>query len=240
MLFFNRRRRLSTLFVLVAIGVMVRLGFWQLDRLEHRRLSNAAITAAQTAVPLALTPDALDWDPAELRFRRAAISGRYDPAHQIILKNQIYQGQVGIHLVTPLLIDDDSVAVLVDRGWIPFEESLFADYGRFLEPDPEHAIGLIRLSRTLPEAEITATLEPDAAWYRLDIAAIQAQMPYPLLPFYVQLLPTADDTRTYPYRNPPKFDLTEGPHMAYAIQWYLFAVVLGVGYSRFVVRAHKR
>ncbi len=37
-----------------------------------------------------------------------------------------------------------------------------------------------------------------------------------------------------PYREVKLPDITEGPHMGYALQWFAFAAILGGGYPFFV------
>jgi len=66
------------------------------------------------------------------------------------------------------------------------------------------------------------------AWYWLNIPQIQQQFRnYDLLPFYVEQDPLADSTALPAPGH--EIDLSEGPHMSYAIQWFSFAVILIVG-----------
>ena len=62
---------------------------------------------------------------------------------------------------------------------------------------------------------------------------LRAQMPYELLPFYILQAPTGNEAP--PFRQKPEIDLSEGPHLSYAIQWFLFTLILGGGYL-FLVR----
>jgi surfeit locus 1 family protein len=75
---------------------------------------------------------------------------------------------------------------------------------------------------------------PQQQWYRIDVEAIQQQMPYRLLPFFLLQTPPDEVQDVLPYRVAAEIDLSEGPHMGYAIQWFLFAAVLAVGYARLV------
>jgi surfeit locus 1 family protein len=43
-----------------------------------------------------------------------------------------------------------------------------------------------------------------------------------------------------PYRTQPKLELSEGPHMGYAMQWFTFAALLGIGYPFFIKRQERR
>jgi surfeit locus 1 family protein len=64
---------------------------------------------------------------------------------------------------------------------------------------------------------------------------MQKQLPYPILPVYIQQSPDPAWTGL-PYRSEPDLDLTEGPHLGYAIQWFTFATILFVGYPFFIHR----
>ena len=64
-------------------------------------------------------------------------------------------------------------------------------------------------------------------------------MSLPLLPAYIQQAPTSAPIGT-PVRIAPELDLTEGPHMGYALQWFTFAAILGIGYIVYIRRQEKR
>ena len=76
-------------------------------------------------------------------------------------------------------------------------------------------------------------------WIYVNLDRIKLQIPYSILPVYIQLDP--DPSRTQPpIPFQPALDLTEGPHQSYAIQWFLFATILGVGYPFYIRRQEKR
>jgi surfeit locus 1 family protein len=74
---------------------------------------------------------------------------------------------------------------------------------------------------------------PLTLWYFANVERIAAQLPYKLLPVYVQQGPDPAWT-AMPYRSLPELDLTEGPHQSYALQWFSFATLLVIGYPFFV------
>jgi surfeit locus 1 family protein len=74
---------------------------------------------------------------------------------------------------------------------------------------------------------------PLPAWNLVNVERIAQQVSPPLLPIYVQQAPDPSWTRL-PIRSQPTLDLSEGSHMGYAIQWFVFAAVLLLGYPRFV------
>ena len=55
-----------------------------------------------------------------LAFRQVSATGRYDAAEETVLYGRPLDGRPGNHVLTPLILDDGS-AVIVDRGWVPFE-----------------------------------------------------------------------------------------------------------------------
>ncbi|NOX60743.1 MAG: SURF1 family protein [Chloroflexi bacterium] len=236
MFLFKRRWLPTTLLVIIASLVMIRLGFWQLDRLEQKRAYIVQVQAELDAPPIPLTGDETDLDARARRHRRAVVEGRYDFERQVIIKSKLYQRRPGYHLLTPFRIEGSERALLVDRGWIPAAEDL-TDLSRFDEPGVTRIEGRIQPEDRRPEAAQWPT-EPQKEWYRIDIAGIQNQTPYPLLPFYLALTPTENDPEL-PHRNPPEIILDEGPHLGYAIQWFLFALIVPVVYA-FQVRRMDR
>ena len=126
---FRRKWILATILVVIVAVVFVRLGFWQLDRLAQRRALNAQLSAQMEAAPLVLDADTINDDLSEMEFRQAIVKGEYDFSQQITLRNQFINGQLGVHLVTPLKIEGTDPAVMVDRGWIPMEDQAPENWG---------------------------------------------------------------------------------------------------------------
>lgn len=98
------------------LGLLLWLGFWQLDRAEEKRELQAAYAAAATAAPLVV--DSATEIEALPRYTRVSLRGVYDTAHQGLLDAQVHQSRPGYRVWTPFLLEDGSV-VLVDRGWVP-------------------------------------------------------------------------------------------------------------------------
>jgi surfeit locus 1 family protein len=81
-------------------------------------------------------------------------------------------------------------------------------------------------------------------WNLANVEGIASQLPYPILPVYIQRAPDAslpadvnDWTDEYlPFPSLPEIEITEGPHMGYALQWFTFAAILAIGYPIFLTR----
>ena len=231
---FSRRWILTTLLALVGGMLCVRLGIWQLDRLEQRRAFNGHVEAMRTAEPLHLTGEPSD-DLATMEFRAVSVSGRYDFENQVVLRNRYFQNRYGYDLLTPLLLDDGS-AVLVDRGWIPADgNDSPASWRRYDQPGLVAFRGQIRLGQTkpalggVPDPTLALGQSDLVFWNNVDLERISQQLPYPLLDVYIQ--PEVDPADlTPPILYQPELELSEGPHLGYAIQWFIFASILVVGY----------
>jgi surfeit locus 1 family protein len=242
--FFTRRWILTTLLVLAACGVMVRLGIWQLDRLEQRRAFNSRVAAQQAAPTLELAGSGLESDLPEMEYRGVTLTGEYLHEDQIALRNRVWGNQPGVHLVTPLRISGTDRAILVDRGWIPAEAMDPAAWPAYDEAGVVTVQGVIRRSTTRPDLgsrddPIRAPgEEPLKVWNLLNVERIDQQVSAELLPVYVQQAPDPVQAGP-PYRSLPDLELTDGPHLGYAGQWFLFALILGIGYP-FYLRRQSR
>ena len=246
---FSRRYIAITLFVLLAMLVMARLGVWQLDRRQQRLARNADLIAKLEQPPLSLNDVAAGLtttseDRDEIRNIRATASGRFDYEHQLLLVQQVYQDSLGSRLLTPLLLDGSDKAVMVDRGWIPIasdaaDPAAWAQYNA--NTGPVSVSGFMQPSQQVGRpAEVKANQPARLTWYQADLPAIAPQMPYEILPVYLLQSPAAAGDQAPPYRVDPEIDLSEGPHLGYALQWFSFAIVAGVVYLRVASQREKK
>lgn len=228
---FSRRYRWTTLLVILTCGVMIRLGFWQLDRLAQRQAVNAEIRQKLAAPPLLLDGEWLVDNPETLKFRSAMVRGHFDHTQEVALLGQSWQDRPGVHLITPLVIEGSPQAVLVDRGWIPIEASEPGAWGDFATAGPVEIAGTIQLSQPRPNAP--PWQEPEVRIFRVDIDRLQHQISYPLLPLFIVQAPKPSHPGP-PYRSKPDINLGNGPHLSYAIQWFCFTLILAIGYMGFI------
>ncbi|HEV2147891.1 MAG TPA: SURF1 family protein [Longimicrobiaceae bacterium] len=232
----------ALLAVLVA-SVCVRLGFWQLDRLEQRRERNAAIRAAGRLPTLLLDSASVRLvadSPAAYLDRRVRVRGVYDPSREVVLRGRAREGRPGVHLVTPLRIAGSDDEVLVNRGWVPSPDGATVDRAPYAEPGPQEVVGLLQ--------EVPATGDRgqpaaprgggDTTFRRLDLATVRERSAGPVLPVYVQQLP--DPARSRPPFRVPAPVLSEGSHLSYAVQWFSFAAIALLGLVVVALRGRKR
>lgn len=216
-----------TLVVLLAAGIMVRLGIWQLGRWQGRREANAAITKQLALPPLQLNGQAAQTlDPATLTFRRVQLSGTWDYAHEVELRYRSFDNQAGVHLLTPLRLDDSAVVVIVDRGWIPYQQAGAENRRSYQQVNHTTFEGLI-----YPSVQQDDPSPEPGVVSQIDLNVIGAEMPYPVQAYWVQRLPVA--AKESPPRAEGLPDLTNGSHLAYTMQWWGFATTLLITYFLF-------
>lgn len=234
------RGALAAIFILAMCALCVRLGFWQLDRLEQRRARNAAIRAATAQPPLRLDSlPALAPDPRSLEWRRAEASGRYHHAGDMVLRGRSREGRPGVHLVSPLVLADGRV-VMVNRGWVPSPDGSTADVRPLRVDGPVRVSGALlpitsQADRGLPIAGRGGT---DSTWRRVDLAAARERAPGPLVPLVLQQLPDEGGADSPPLPDPLPA-LSEGNHLSYAVQWFSFAAIGIIGLGILLLRRRK-
>ena len=234
----SRQWIVATLLVLAAAAVCARLGIWQLDRLDQRRAFNNQVTSMRALSPLDLNADDAS-DLTGMEYRAVVVRGTYDFENQVALRNQYFDGRYGYHLLTPLLLPDGR-AVLVDRGWIPAEgNDTPAGWSRYATASPAEVRGVMRLGQEkadlggVPDPTLTPGQSRLDLWNFVNLERIGAQLPYALLPVYIQPDVDANDVEPpIPYQ--PVIELTEGPHFGYALQWFTFAAILLIGYPFYI------
>jgi len=240
-------------FILIAVMaafVFVRLGLWQLDRHAEARERNVAREAQLRGPPVPLDaliaragPELSDHD---LEWRRVILAGRWDSPGEVLIRNRMRNGRPGVHVVTPFRTgpDADDLTVLVLRGWLPAPDAM--NPGRIPEADTPServasVVGVIRPSRDgagLPVLPAGEGADARPSFAAIDVAAIEAATPDTgdYAPYFVQLL-AEDDGAASATDGPVAVGLPEagnGPHLAYAVQWFAFAVVTLIGTVAYV------
>ncbi len=231
---------LSHLFVLALVVAMLAAGFWQLSRLQEKKDRNdrVAARASQPVVEVASLVKPGDFDAVDdLEYRMVTASGEYLADQEVIVRSRSNDGAPGSWVLTPLQLSDGT-AVVVNRGW-------FSNSGQFESlPDslaapsgPVTVTGLVRQTETRgsfgptdPAGETVTNLA------RADVARLDEQVPETLLPLYLQLeqqdpAVTQADPSPLPVPVPD-----EGPHLSYAVQWFIFTTVALIGYPMILVR----
>lgn len=231
----TRGGAIASVIVIVVAITCVRLGFWQVSRLQEKRARNAATASRLALPPLELT--SIPGDSTGLMSRRVKISGIYDDERTVIIAGRALHGSPGVYVLTPLRAGGSWV--LVNRGWVPSADGASVQLDSIRETSATNADAVIvELSHDPRAPERDTTTAFRRVWYHASMSALRHQLPYHVPDYIVQLLPSAQAPK-YPARlKTPELD--EGPHFGYAIQWFSFAVIAVAGWLVMVLRARRR
>ncbi|GIV65078.1 MAG: SURF1-like protein [Bellilinea sp.] len=229
----------TTLLVMMAVAVMIRLGFWQLDRLEWRRDLNQRILGQLNSPPLNLNNDIPVTKLFDMEYRMIQVSGVYDYEHEFLWRNQVWENQPGYHLFTPLRIEGSDWVIYVNRGWIPLGAADAKSRLQYRRDGMVTLSGMLRQPMPKPAIGGVADPPPDSnqpvpdAWNWIDLERWRTETGLNLLPVWVQEAPHGVALQP-PFPSLPEIEISEGPHFGYALQWFSFAAILALGYPFFV------
>lgn len=108
---------IPTIVFLLILPILLRLGFWQIDRAEEKRDLIELFKKQNESGPLYIK-GFIDKDE-KLNYRLAKIDGHYISEKQIFVDNKVYQGKTGLHVMTPFKLKNSEYSVLINRGWVP-------------------------------------------------------------------------------------------------------------------------
>lgn len=223
--------------VVAGIVAMVIAGFWQLDRLDERKAFNERIIERSQSEPLdlrtvltrledgLLTEDTAEWLPV-------IVEGTYLP-DQVLEFNNSQGGRAGDNVLTAMVTDDGDT-VIVNRGFVPLGFEVPAAPATEVE-----GLGFIRRSEVRDRGGLTDADDgtPLTEIRRIDIPRLTRQFPGDVAPVYVQLI-AADPPIAAGDPEPVVLpELSNGSHLSYALQWFIFSICVATGWVLAVRRS---
>lgn len=212
-------------FVMLLGALFIRLGEWQMHRLDWRRENNARVVAyqQQAVKPYheVFTRPITDND----QWQRVTATGTFDAKNQIQAMYRSRNKEAGSEVITPLHTTEGDW-LLVDRGFIPRAQG--ANEVAVLPAPPSGTVtvtGYVRRSEHGKDVAIT----PQNGMVRLvNAPKIGTALNRQVLDGYVGLteITPAQSGNLQPMTTP---ELTEGPHLSYAIQWFCFTAIAVAG-----------
>jgi len=214
---------LKSLVTLLLVTLCLIAANWQYQRGVDRHAKNFKIEANTklAAIPLA---EVKDFNSNE--WRTVTASGLFDTSHEVLLRNHYSDdGVYGFEYLT--LFKSQAKTFWVDRGWVKAGASAAARPDMPTTPSGEVSItGRIRLNSALPHGSFFAIPSSGnlvSAWNLR--ANVKTES------YYIDLISGESVTPKAPAELP---ELSDGPHMAYALQWLFFAGL--IIYGRFLIR----
>ena len=202
---------------LAGIAFFAAMAQWQWQRGQDKADIIARRAAAAQAPPQAVAAAA----DLPAFGRRIAVTGHWQPAREVLLDNQTHEQAVGVHVWTPLRLQDDGALLLSDRGWrktAAYRDRL-PDTGEL----PAASVTVSGQWRSLPRAGIeppaSACLAADTWPQRLsypDARTLRCRYAEPVIPGLLLLDAAQPDGYV---RDWLRFGIGPERHYAYAVQW---------------------
>ncbi|KAA9147849.1 SURF1 family protein [Microbacterium lushaniae] len=231
-----------TAYLAVAVVFAIACGFlanWQFARGEERGRQLALVEANydKTPVPLADVLAPGDELAASDEWTPVVLTGEYLADEQVLVRNRPHGGTAAFEVLVPFLLDDGR-ALLVDRGWVAPGEN---------QPDPD-----VVPAPPSGQATVTVRLRPGEPLPTSGRTAPEGQVPTIHLPLLADMVTghqletgaygmlvsedpapaTVPGTIASPSEDP-------GPHLSYAVQWILFAI-MGFAFILYILVTERR
>ncbi|MEU6233370.1 SURF1 family protein [Kitasatospora sp. NPDC047058] len=241
----SRRWLITLLIALLLIPATIKLGFWQLHRHEARVDRNKLIGQALTDRPVPF--DTLSAEPGfavpkTLTWRPVTATGQYDTAHEFVVRKRTDSSgdKIGYFVITPLVLADGKGSVLVNRGWVPSGASAAEYPAVAAAPAGQVTVtGRLRADETAGNGLHDRSGMPDRQFNLISTEQQAKETGATLLGGYLELTATEPAPADQPELLPEPNHSDIGPHMAYAIQWWLFTALIPVGFGVMVRREAK-
>jgi surfeit locus 1 family protein len=203
---------------------------WQYHRGVDRHARNTVIEERITRDAIALSE--IDRNLANNEWQTVSTSGSFDQSQQILLRNRYSEGKYGYEVLT-LFTSATGEKFWVDRGWVQAGATATTPPVITNVPNTEVSItGRFRLDSSLPRGSFFALPGSGEGL----VSELNAQSQLDTEKFYIDLLSGSDPSLTpdVPAQLP---SLSDGPHMAYALQWLFFGGL--AVYGRFLIRRSR-
>lgn len=215
------------------------LANWQFTRNASREEQLSLIAANYDAAPVAFS-DALPvggaFDPAD-EWQQVTLNGEYRADDTVLARNRPHGGTSAFEVLVPFSVDDGRVFV-VNRGWVP-PASDSSDPDVVPAPPAGQVSVTVRLRPTEP-APTSGRSAPEGQVPTINTSLIaEAIGSDAVIPDAYGIMVQEDPAPTaVPQRlESPSED--PGPHLSYAIQWILFAV-MGFAFIWYMIRTEIR
>ncbi|MCL1093857.1 SURF1 family protein [Shewanella kaireitica] len=214
---------LSTLMVFT---ILVKLGFWQLERAEQKLQWQTALSQRQNAS--VLTYEQLLAKLGNDNLTGYKLSTQVAPILQqvFLLDNQTVNGRVGYLAYQAFEVSPDKPWLLVELGFEP------GSVDRSILPNVAALTAPLKLSGRVYQkqmnpmsSELMAETGSPMRIQNLNIEQLALLINKPLAPVVLQPNNIPGDSRVHPWQPIP---LSAQKHQGYAVQWFSMAGVFGL------------
>jgi len=221
--------------IIATLALLITLGFWQLDRADEKRAIEDQVANANANIAELITDvDLL----SEKEYYHVHLQGSYIKDKQFIYDNQIVDQIPGYYVLTPFVLKGDSRAILINRGFIPWNgrRDQIAD----IDIGAEITEVKVQISKPVKRIELkTDQIKPNfpVLIQALDLVKMSAIASLDFASTVGLLSPESENgfvRQWEPYTGSIE------RHIGYAIQWFLMALVLSIIGVRLALKQRKK
>ena len=222
---------LITFGALLAVGVTLALGRWQLARAAEKEAWQARVQGRATLAALDTQALAALPDPTTELHRRVHLRGSWLAQHTVFLDNRQMNNKPGFYVLTPLQLEGSAGVVLVQRGWVA--RNFIDRSGLPAVPSPPGVLEIEgRVAAAPSRLYQFGGVETGLIRQNLDLAAFSAELGRSLLPVSVQQTGPASDGLL---REWPLVSVGVETHYGYAFQWFALSALVAALYVWFQI-----
>lgn len=206
------------LVVLITVAVFLKMGFWQLERLEWKQGLIAGVEA-QKSVDATQVPLAQKVDSVVYNLNRGYLTGVWLTEKNVRVGPHQMDGVLGYWIVTPLMLNDGT-AVMVNRGWVPDNMTMM-----MIESSPPR--GIVTITGALRESDLEGAMIADDPknWRALNVDAIANTLRIPNFAPLALFMETSTPPDDSTLRPAPALTNMRNEHKNYAIFWFGMAAL---------------
>jgi surfeit locus 1 family protein len=215
--------------------LLISLGFWQLDRADEKRAIEGQIDSANSG-------DVKLIDSAEFlkdkEYYHVRLQGSYVGDKQFIYDNQIVDQISGYYVLTPLVLKGDSKAVLINRGFIPWNgrRDKLAD----IDIGEELTEVKVQISKPVKRMELEASELTGDFPVLIQALDLDEMSTIASLDFASVVGLLSPETENGFVRQWEPYTGSIERHIGYAIQWFLMAFVLAFIGIRLAIKQRRK
>jgi len=220
--------------IIATLVLLISLGFWQLDRADEKRAIEGQIASANSGdVEFVTSVEFLK----DKEYYHVRLQGSYVGDKQFIYDNQIVDQISGYYVLTPLVLKGDSKAVLINRGFIPWNgrRDKLAD----IDIGEELTEVKVQISKPVKRMELEASELTGDFPVLIQALDLDEMSTIASLDFASVVGLLSPETENGFVRQWEPYTGSIERHIGYAIQWFLMAFVLAFIGIRLALKQRK-
>ncbi|EIB6365685.1 TPA: SURF1 family protein [Vibrio parahaemolyticus] len=225
-LWLSKRFGIAVCLTVVVFSLLVKLGFWQLERGQEKQALEQALLARADAPyqSLASVLDNNDWREESVIGVKVQAEAKPEPLPVVLLDNQTFQGKVGYLAYQVVSVGQDPITLaLLELGFVEGLRTRDSLPTVTTLTSPTNVTGrLYRKSMNPLSSELMPEMGEGIRVQNLNISELNELLNVELMPAVLQ--PDNLENWAYPFPWNP-LPLTSSKHFGYAVQWFVMAGV---------------